>query len=396
MQKLMVGMPEESSTSPNAHCFFNEPTEVLSVCAGVTAIAMFNQASNSPSFGGGFKGSLRGAAPVSTMVMGKNLRDAVWMNVIPEDEVKRLLPWHEKTKKDDKPVWVAPIKNGDIQPYTIGLLRGLFWQPAHIELEKAETLRPCDLIGGDDQECYVGFKKEKFVYELKGTWMHPYSPKQFDTEGGIKYIAFRGSDPAWTQMNQYLYEHKSDQSEGYSPAAVVSNHTDEAIFLLVGGYKASKAAIEYRRHELYSLPAGWSEELKSNIDEVINVAMGARNYLWGSIREFTDSVKDKKTKMVKIKGVGVDLQKNAQAQYYHLTEPLIHRILRGTSLREFVQAKNNFLEDLSRICFDIFERVTLPYAHKPELIGTVALARVKLKGLLNKLIKDHSVTGGTA
>jgi CRISPR system Cascade subunit CasA len=394
IQKIMIGMPEESSTSPNAHCFFNEPTEIVTACAGVTAIALFNQASNSPSFGGGFKGSLRGAAPVSTMVMGKNFRDMIWMNILSEDKVIQFLPWYNDTKESDKPVWVEPIGKGDIYNYTIGLLRGLFWQPAHIELSKSPDLQSCDLIGVTNQECYTGFIKERFVYELQGTWPHPYSPRQFEKDGSVKYVAFKGADPSWTQLSQYLYENKNNQNEGYTPAAVVTNHSDSNMSLLIGGYKAKKAAIEYRRHEIYSLPMGWSDVFKNQINDIMKIAIGAKDCLWKSLWNYSDSIKDKKTKKVMIKGIGIELQKYAQAQFYHYTEPLIHRMLRETNLKEYGKAKDDFLDDTFLICLDIFDRVTLPYVHKSELMGTIALARDKLRNMLNELKKDHRTIGG--
>lgn len=228
MQKLMIGMPEKTSTSPFAHCFFNEPTEVLAVCPGVAAIALFNQASNSPSFGGGFKGSLRGAAPISTMINAKNLRDTVWMNILPEDKLEIILPWYEATKENDKPVWVEQILTGEIQPYTIGFFRGLFWQPAHIELVKSDQKQICNVLGGVPQDCYTGFKAERFGFELKAPWVHPYSPRQLLTDGTVKYLKFEGAEPAWTQLTQYLFD---SQASGYTPAAVIANHNDSGINL---------------------------------------------------------------------------------------------------------------------------------------------------------------------
>jgi hypothetical protein len=71
-------------------------------------------------------------------------------------------------------------------------------------------------------------------------------------------------------------------------------------------------------------------------------------------------------------------------------------MLRDTSLREYIKTKDIFLEDLCQICFDIFDRVTRPFAIKPELIGTIALARVKLKRLLTEIKNNHTVTGGAA
>jgi len=87
IQKLLIGLPEG-----NNHAFFNEVGEVQNVSGPVAAIALFNQASNSPSFGGGFKGSLRGRAPITTLVAGADLRETVWRNVLTLPCIRDRLP----------------------------------------------------------------------------------------------------------------------------------------------------------------------------------------------------------------------------------------------------------------------------------------------------------------
>jgi CRISPR system Cascade subunit CasA len=390
IQKLMIGLPEITSKSPNAHAFFNESNEIRVVSAGVAAIALFNQAANSPSFGGGFKGSLRGAAPVSTMVMGSTLRVTIWMNVLSEDKVIQLLPWYNDTKRNDKPVWIEPIEGGDVHPHSIGLLRGLFWQPAHIELSNKHEQVPCDVIGISDQKCYLGFTKERFNYDLKGLWPHPYSPRKFNKDGDVKYISFKGSEPIWTQMNQYLFTDKNDKKEGFMAAPVISNHIESELSLLIGGYKASKATIEYRRHELYSLPAGWNDEFRGRITEVIEIGLKANDIL---INKVLYPVK-KGNKDKGIKGIDVPINSKASSMYFHITEPIIHSMLHETSLKEYGKAKEKFLVNISEICLDIFNNVTQPFVHRPEFIGAIAIGRNKLNKLMNKLKKDHCSTGG--
>jgi CRISPR system Cascade subunit CasA len=393
IQKLMIGMPEITSKSGSAHAFFNEPTEVQAVSPGIAAIALFNQAANSPSFGGGFKGSLRGAGPISTMVMGRYLRETIWLNVLYLDKVKELISWYDATKDNDLPAWVNPIPNGKIQPFSIGLLRGLFWQPAYMELVKSNKLQSCDLLGGQPQACYIGFKKKRYAFDLEGVWPHPYSPRQFENDGTVKYLAFKGNNPSWTQMSEFLYCTGGDGIAGYSPAFVVRQHTDSIVNLLVGGYKVEKgASIVYRRHELYSLPSGWNDEFKDRISEIPRICMDTIKILGDKVL-YPVTKGDKKNGL---KGVGVPLKSQAQTLFYLLTEPLIHRMLRDTSLREYIKTKDIFLEDLCQICFDIFDRVTRPFAIKPELIGTIALARVKLKRLLTEIKNNHTVTGGAA
>lgn len=119
IQKLFIGLPEG-----NNHAFFNERGEIHDVCGSCAAIALFNQASNCPSFGGGFKGSLRGGAPLTTFAAGRHLRETIWLNVLSQDRIAELL---DLSQVNDRPVWIDPIApKARLQAHRIGLLRGLF------------------------------------------------------------------------------------------------------------------------------------------------------------------------------------------------------------------------------------------------------------------------------
>ena len=65
IQKLFVGLP-----GGNNHAFFNDPGEIGAISESAAAIALFNQAMNAPSMGGGFKGGFRGGAPITTLMTG--------------------------------------------------------------------------------------------------------------------------------------------------------------------------------------------------------------------------------------------------------------------------------------------------------------------------------------
>ncbi|MBN1757921.1 MAG: type I-E CRISPR-associated protein Cse1/CasA [Chitinispirillaceae bacterium] len=392
IQKLLTGMPEGTSKSGSAHAFFNTTSEIRYLGAGITAIALFNQASNSPSFGGGFKGSLRGAGPISTMVVGKSLRKTVWYNVLSHDSVKKLLPWYGSADEAEMPTWVAPIpKNAKIFPDSIGLCRGLFWQPSDVEMKASDTFTYCDFIASPEQPCYTGFRKERRNFELTSPWTHPYSPREYDKDGKFKYLAFRGAAPAWTQMNEYLYNSNIVDKGGYVPAAILENHLDSTVNLLVGGYKVERGAkIVYRRHDMFSLPSGWSEQFRDRITKIVHIGLETENLLTSKV--LYPMIKGNKDK--KIKGLGSSINTKASTMYYHLTETLIHEMLKETNLREYINNRSKFINDLSKICFDIFEQLTMPYAIKPELTGIIATARDKLRRLMNKLRQDYTVTGG--
>ncbi|MCY0181532.1 type I-E CRISPR-associated protein Cse1/CasA, partial [Escherichia coli] len=89
-------------------------------------------------FGGGFKSGLRGGTPITTFVRGIDLRSTVLLNVLTIPRLQKQFPNESHT--ENQPTWVKPVKpNESVPASSIGFVRGLFWQPAHIEL--------CDPIG---------------------------------------------------------------------------------------------------------------------------------------------------------------------------------------------------------------------------------------------------------
>lgn len=398
IQKLFPGMP-----AGNNHAFFNEKDEYEKVCQSCAAIGLFNLCTHTPNISGKHKGSLRGNAPVSTIIYDGILRKMIWMNVLSEEIVGRVFIG-DCIKS---PVWIEKIiENKNISSKDIGIERGLFWTPILLKLLQQKSEIVCDCCGHrSDTQIRKFFLGSDFKFEVTGLWPHPYSPRQLnilkkDKKGKEKpdetIVSFRTSEPAWTQFSELLYQRdRTDKKEGYIPAAVVTQYnalySSEPLHLVIGGYRNKQAAILQRRHELYSLPAGWNDNFRDRINEIIEIGLEAEEIL--SKKVLFPAFKSKKKGERSLK---LAIDSKASTSYFHLTEPVIHGMLRKTSLKEYVTAKNIFIENISDLCLEIFDRVTLPYIHKPELISTITLAHNKLEKLLNKLKKDHLTTGGAA
>ena len=361
MTKLFAGLDSKSSC-----CFVNEPNLATYLCPSCTAIGLFNQANNAPSFGGGFKGSLRGGAPITTLILSEqanNLRATVWNNVLPEDFLIEILPCYFD-KKQQPPVWVEPIKAGaKISSADTGLLRGLFWQPAHIELIKGEH-RECSCCGAE-AECYNGFNKEKFVYDFLGIYPHPHSPRSFDTKKGEKiekFASFTTTAPAWTQLNQFMIQKLSDK-QGQTPAPVVTQAQDlamdEPLFLLVGGYRNNSAAILERHHDLFNIAHGWQDHIDT-IEVIIKIGLDYKTELRKKLYGFYKSTQ-------------IDLCATAETQFYKQTEALIHEQLRQLNNPESLH------KELKEICRNIFNQLTEPYQENPAVIKALTIARRSLE-----------------
>jgi CRISPR system Cascade subunit CasA len=372
IQKLFIGLPEG-----NNHAFFNEQGEIDYVCGGCAAIALFNQASNCPSFGGGFKGSLRGSAPITTLIAGQHLRKTIWFNVLSKDHVDDLI---DSANANSKPVWIDPIPpKAKLYTHSMGLLRGLFWQPARVELVVEKTAGRCTACQRTTNQVFTGFRKEKFTYNLEGLWPHPHSPKIWDIKKENKdrerFLSFTTTAPAWTQLN-YCALPQIEQKAGSIPAPIVTQFRETFIpeyrlNLLVSGYRNNQASILERRHELFSMPQNWH---------------GNSRYVEGAIH-YARTVKDELRRKLYgfAKQVGPQVHEIAERQFFFASEPMIHELLREMSLREGQAVLSEFKGKINQLARRLFETLTAPYRHDPEGLKYFVLFKGSFEAALAKL-----------
>ena len=400
IQKLLLGLPEGSN-----HCFFNEAHEVQQIGAPLAAIALFHQGANSPSFGGGpgggFKASLRGNAPITTLVSGNDLRGTIWRNILTREYLYDRRDGYSFDFSKDRPTWVEPIeRDKTIYVKDIGLLRGLFWQPARIELLKDASKHICDVLGGESGTVYSGFFKEPFGYKVDGFWSHPHGVATFETKKGKreeKYLSFTTTAPAWTQMTEFVMPlgDKNKDKSGCEPAWPITQFGKvwyrQPLHLKVGGYRVENgAALRERRHELFSLASGWSQA-GDNLKHLVDLALKSRDALRKKLFYAGKGNKDKG-----FKGLGVGLQQTGEALFFRRTERLVQSALAEVAFddAQFNAHREGFVNALAAICQDIFNELTSTYAAKPELVPIIAVARAGLGTELAKLQQEVQTHGG--
>lgn len=393
IQKILVGLPEG-----NNHAFFNEVGEVKKLSGALTAIALFNQASNANSMGGGFKGNLRGGSnpyltPVNIFVTGADLREIVWHNVLTLPRIQKLLPGWEPDFRRDQPTWVRPITaNETIQWNDIGLARGLFWQPTRLELVQEKAPSSCDVLEGDPVQVYAGFLKEQFKFTVNGLWPHPHGARTAALKDGVlkwKFATFSATSPAWTQLSEFVVPRGAndpDAREGSEPSGPVAQ-ADELgegrLHLWVGGYCAKQGSIVGRRHEMITLAKGWRDD-KERLPKLVEIGKAAKKILYGKLL-----LAENKKKQIKLKGIGAAIHETAEKLFYARTESLIHETFSNElTFNEWATARSAFAKQLANHCRAIFEELTDPYAMKPELIPVIALARRSLNIDLKKLMEE--------
>ena len=375
IQKLFTGLP-----AGNNHAFFNEVNEINAVCGGCAATALFNQASNAPGFSGKHKAGLRGGGKINTFISGKNLRETIWLNVLNDVAATTLLP----DGQNDQLCWIEPIKSGaKIPAPTLGLARGLFWQPLRLKLEASEQVRDCDHCSYKAKITYTGFWCEAdFKFEVLGQWPHPHSPRCWNIKKEQRekerYLSFNQFTPGWTQLNQFVLSQETPK-QGSVRAPVVKqfenvflDQTLDNMVLLVGGYTNKQAAILERRHEVFSMPSNWLENrdwLEKSINAALEIktVLRRRSYYFG-------------------KETGAKIHEQAERTYYQQTEFKVHELLRSFSSRkEGREITQEFVGHCKSLARTIFEELSRPYQHSPEGLQQYAKDRRSLNISLKEI-----------
>lgn len=380
IQKLFPGLPEG-----NNHAMFNQTDEVSAACESCVAIALFNQAMNCPGLGGGFKSSLRGETPINTFVHGVNLRRTLWRNVLTKESLNGL---YFLGGPNDLPTWVFQISDEEIIPAgEIGMLRGLFWQPAHFEVcDWQEGI--CPVCSSQNLMLANAFNKEKFKFSIVGSWPHPHSPYQWTDKGEIKFDSFRVKTPAWTQLTSLVVEkNDSGNKSGHVPSAIVMQFRNtfgqnEPLHLIVGGYCNKKAGIIDRRHEIFSLAHGWVDSLE-DLRETVETALKIKDVLRKKTYGFG-------------KKIGLEgLADRTEEAYFHYSEPVLHGFFRELDWTEAATKQAELRDKLARRAYRIFVEICSPFASETIFDLKRIQAFNSFRGSLNYELAQFRLLGET-
>jgi len=378
LQKLLIGMPEPSSGSPSSNAFFNQSREIREVCLPMAAIMLFQQATNGVGLGGSFFAkSLKGDAPLTTLVYHEKLRRSVWRNVVSESA----MPRETEPRVDDQyPTWVEPIRTkGDgkdrasaVTPSSSLCVRALFWQPARVLLDVIRESGVCDLTGKRSEVRARGFFSEphKFGYIGSTFCRHPHSPVRIREGNTFSHMKWPDGLSFWRDATGLFWPHL-EASQGVSPALVVTQHSalwfDEPLTVLLSGYSADNQKITARRHESYVFPAGWPAQMENTrllMDEMVTVgeAIGKAGFTFAKF--CGKSGWDKKL----VKGFADSMRTAFLAR----AEPLMHATLREIEWDKIEQERLRLSSDLRRIAVAVFDDMTEAYTHSPSgLMGYV-------------------------
>lgn len=187
---LLIDAPGNITKSENRDHFIKRDV-VTTLCPHCAAAALFTLQTNSPGRGSGYRTSIRGGGPLTTILVNagdmkssRSLWNTCWLNVLDKTKwlsgrsgnpEKQLLsdrfPWlvHTRTSENDGSVTTPDDIHPDQQYWAMP-------QRIRLAVAKQGSDAHCDLCGATGRPRYRNYYAKKFGVNYKGDFRHPLSP----------------------------------------------------------------------------------------------------------------------------------------------------------------------------------------------------------------------------
>lgn len=239
--QLLLDTPAGQTLKFNKDHFTKDRGE-QSICPECALLSLLALQLNAPSGGAGHRTSLRGGGPLNTIILGRNLWETVWLNILPTrdrdgwtqpttNDLGDIFPWLKPTRTSDTKKGGTNTTPIDVHPAQI------YWNmPRRIRLLPPENVakapRCCELCGLKSERLYAAYKTQNYGVNYEGAWVHPLTPYSTLKDGspnpakgqpgGLSYRHWRGyvanaegsnQTPAEVVV-QFLKRGKSSMAEG--------------------------------------------------------------------------------------------------------------------------------------------------------------------------------------
>lgn len=188
---ILIDSPGKQTIDDNKDLFVKRRGS-QTFCGACAAIALYTLQTFSPAGGRGNMTSIRGGGPLSTVVLGSDLWNTVWLNVVPSPTLGAkavakpspdVFPWLQAP--DDPKGKRTKVFATEVHPTYA------FWgMPRRISLAHAgDESAGCALCGDLATGGYTGYRARPYGFDHQGSWRHPLSPTQ---ENGGETSAVKG------------------------------------------------------------------------------------------------------------------------------------------------------------------------------------------------------------
>lgn len=396
IDSLLPDTPGEKTIAENADIFIKRGM-VENICLPCCAVALFSNQAYASSGGVGYRTSLRGGGPLTTVIQGNTLWETIWLNVLTEEDFEPLGN-PEKYDFPDIFPWMAPTRssiNGETTLPEDCSAKQMFWgMPRRLRLDTDLVKKgTCDLCGDSGVRVIQKCTRLNYGTNYAGDWQHVLTP-YYEKKDGKKY-------PVHVHPEGIGYQHwmgiVQGNGENQYPALVVSRFLERLPELDLTGVSQNVASIWCFGYSFDKAKVhGWYEsrmpivmvspELRSQYELTVSqliqvsdiVAWNTKSCLKGALFPEFATVKGN------IEGVMTSqFWKMSEAKFYQTLQDLKNALEAGEDVD---QIKIDWCNSLGKISLDIFDTYS-----QSEFLGMTASKRVVMSRL--QLRNFNSIKG---
>lgn len=226
---LLIEAPGDNTLKKNTD-FFIKRGLVEQICLSCAAAALFTLQTNASSGGAGYRTSLRGGGPLTTLVLGDTMWQTIWLNVLSKGAFLASCGNPKKTSKSATFPWLAPTRTSErgtgqtTTPLDVHPAQ-MFWaMPRRIRIDFEQMSRgSCDVCGDTSGALVSHYVTKNHGTNYEGAWLHPLTPY---TEVAGEPPNPRKGQPGGVHYRHWLGLVQADDERGRMPARVVKEFWD--------------------------------------------------------------------------------------------------------------------------------------------------------------------------
>ncbi|WP_034457478.1 type I-E CRISPR-associated protein Cse1/CasA [Buttiauxella noackiae] len=263
-------------------------------CPHCAAMALYTVQTNSPAAGAGFRTSMRGGGPMTTLLVPQKTDEALWrklwLNVFPardkweKEQLPLIFPWLAATRSSETPKNIVTPENA--HP-----LQAYWGMPRRLEIDFSQTTSGiCDLCGETHEALLTRMRSKNYGVQYD-TWIHPLSPyRRAAKDASAPMIPLKGQPGGLAYKDWLGLVVESEEKLNCTfPAKVIRMNTvPQLTNLWCFGYDMdnAKARCWYEhRLALSTLPKAHQDELKGLLQTAVELATSTLPLLRYALKE---------------------------------------------------------------------------------------------------------------
>lgn len=413
---LLIDSPGEN-TIKNDTDFFVKRGRIETLCPACAAMALYTMQAFAPSGGAGYRTSLRGGGPLSTLVLGETLWETVWNNVlvaestdwrIPDghDPLGRILPWTVPTRDSKK-------KGTAILPETGHNLLHFWAMPRRFRLHPENLSDPaaCDICGTPSTTVIRQIGAKNYGNNYEGAWQHPLTPYREQGKGKLA-LSVKGASEctAYHQWLGLLYGPLGSKNKTLVAAQCIRQFREllpaSAVRVRAFGYDMDNMkARQWCEGEmpLYALDPAETAILQNEIELWLDAADKTRSNLIKALKQalFADGGRNAKADQTLLANASTAFWSRTESAFYSLAARFVESVQQQDDAQQIALAKmlrnewaNRILAATDAIFSEQAASGAFDERQAPRIYGALNQMRRFNRGNCNKVLATGSTGDG--